>query len=73
MNLVEQFDFFQVHGKRKTYQKSDGIFKTPKTFTELKNNYLNFVQNKETNYNLATLKNIEYKCVKSEFFKAQAR
>jgi hypothetical protein len=32
----------------------------------LKNIYSNFVYNKRTSYNLATLKNVKYKCVKSE-------
>jgi hypothetical protein len=47
-------------------KKSDGPSKTPKTFAEFKNIYVNFVYNKITNYNLATLKNVEYKYVKSE-------
>jgi hypothetical protein len=47
-------------------EKSDGPFRTPKTFTEFKNIYLNFVYNKRTNYNLVMLKNVKYKCVKSE-------
>lgn len=64
MDLVEQFDFLQVHGKKQLSKKSDGPFKTPKTFTKLKNIYSNFVQNQKTP------KNIEYKCIKSEFFKA---
>jgi hypothetical protein len=37
-----------------------------KTFAKFKNIYPNFVYNKRTNYNLATFKNVEYKCVKSE-------
>jgi len=48
------------------FKKSDGPFRTPKTFIKLKNIYLNFVYNKGTNYNLATLKNVKYKCVKNE-------
>jgi hypothetical protein len=51
-------------------EKSDGPFRTPKTFVELKNIYPNFVYNKGTNYNLATLKNVKYKCVKSEVIHA---
>jgi hypothetical protein len=35
-------------------------------FAKFKNIYSNFVYNKRTNYNLATFKNVEYKCVKSE-------
>jgi hypothetical protein len=52
--------------RAKFLEKSDRPFKTPKTFVELKNIYLIFVYNKGTNYNLATLKNVKYKCVKSE-------
>ncbi len=47
-------------------EKSDGPSKTLKTFAKFKIIYPNFVYNKGTNYNLATLKNVEYKCVKSE-------
>jgi hypothetical protein len=47
-------------------KKSDGPSRTPKTFAKLKNIYVNFAYNKGTNYNLAMLKNVEYKCVKSE-------
>jgi hypothetical protein len=48
------------------FEKSDGPFWTPKTFAKFKNIYSNFVYNKRTNYNVAMLKNVEYKCVKSE-------
>jgi len=47
-------------------EKNDGPFRTPKTFARLKKNYSNFVYNKRTNYNIATRKNVEYKCFKSE-------
>jgi hypothetical protein len=47
-------------------EKSDGPSKTPKTFVELKNIYPNSIYNIKTNYNLATFKNVKYKCVKNE-------
>jgi hypothetical protein len=47
-------------------KKSDGPSKTPKTFVELKNIYPNFVYNKGKYYNLASFKNVEYNCAKSE-------
>jgi len=47
-------------------KKSDGPSRTPKMFAKLKNIYLNHIYNKGINYNLSTLKNVEYKCVKSE-------
>jgi hypothetical protein len=47
-------------------KKSDGPSRTPKAFAKLKNIYPNYVYNKRTNYNLVMLKNVEYKCVKSE-------
>jgi hypothetical protein len=46
------------------FEKSDGPFRTPKTFVELKNVHPNFVYNKRTNYNLATLKNVNVSRVK---------
>jgi len=39
-------------------EKSDGPSRTPKTFVELKNIYLNFVYNKIYIYKIVTLKNV---------------
>jgi hypothetical protein len=47
-------------------KKSDGPSRTPKMFAKLKNIYPNHIYSKGINYNLSTLKNVEYKCVKTE-------
>jgi len=47
-------------------ENNDGPPKTLKTFAKFKTIYPNFVYNKGINYNLVTLKNVKYKCVKSE-------
>jgi hypothetical protein len=43
MDLVEQIELLQVHGKRHLPKKSDGLSKTPRIFAKFKNIYPNFV------------------------------